>query len=353
MRRPAELHEQPRHGSVKPLQCRNLDSTPWIAVDTKRFVLDLAVLSVLAVCSAPSIAAERVHFLIPGGAGGGWDTTARGVGEALSRSGLVSVASYENLSGGNGGRAIAHLIETAGRQSDTLMISSSPIILRSLREIFPQSYRDLTPVASVIVDYGAFVVKNDSPYRTWQDVIDDFIKNPRRVNVAGGSSRGSMDHVVAALAFKKSGADPRKLKYIPYNAGGHAMVGLLSGETQLLSTGLSEAIALAEQGEVRILAMTAPERVPRIPAVPTLMEQGVPAEFSNWRGFFAAPGLTMGKRREFEELLKNLYATREWQSIRQSRGWTDFFIAGDAFVAFLADQEHELASLIAELGLAK
>ncbi len=313
----------------------------------------LAAVLFLLITAAAATAADRVHFLIPGGAGGGWDTTARGVGEALSRAGLIEVASYENLSGGNGGRAIAHLIETADRQTDTLMISSSPIILRSLRAIFPQSYRDLTPIASVVVDYGAFVVTKDSPYRIWQDVIDDFKRDPRGVNVAGGSARGSMDHVVAALAFQKSGGDPRRLKYIPYNAGGHAMVGLLSGETQLLSTGLSEAIALAEQGEVRILAMTAPGRLARLPDVPTLAEQGVPAEFSNWRGFFAAPGLDAAKRREFESLIGSLYETEEWAAIRAGRGWTDFYVAGDAFVAFLTAQERELATLIDDLGLSR
>src|SRR5660397_150841 len=58
---------------------------------------------------------ESIHFLVPGGAGGGWDGTARGVGEALQKSGLVGQASFENMSGGGGGKAIAHLIETASR----------------------------------------------------------------------------------------------------------------------------------------------------------------------------------------------------------------------------------------------
>ncbi len=312
-----------------------------------------SILFFLLACAAlHAQAAERIHFLIPGGAGGGWDTTARGVGEALSRAGLVDVASYENLSGGGGARALAHLIETAERQHDTLMINSSPIILRSLRKLYPQSWRDLTPVASVIVDYGAFVVTVDSPYRTWADVVDHVRREPRRVNVAGGSSRGSMDHIVAALAYKKSGVSPRALKYIPYNAGGHAMVGLLSGETQLLSTGLSEAIALAEQGEVRILAVTAPERVPSSPTLPTLAEQGVDAVFANWRGFFAAPGLAAERRAAFEKLLVEMYATAEWQRIRGSRGWTDFYLDAAAFTAFLIEQERELAELLAELGLA-
>lgn len=306
----------------------------------------------LLICFASgALAADRIHFLIPGGAGGGWDATARGVGEALARSGIIEVASYENLSGGGGARALAYLIETAERQQNTLMITSSPIILRSLRKIYPQSFRDLTPIASVVVDYGAFVVKKDSPYQTWQDLIQDFSENPRRVNVAGGSTRASMDHIVAALAFRKSGVDAKKLKYIPYNAGGHAMVGLLSGETQVLSTGLSEAIALADQGEVRILAITAPERLEHFPGVPTLMEQGVPAVFANWRGFFAAPGTAAEQVERFHSALSSMYATEVWQTIRNNRGWTDFFVSGDDFLEFLVQQEQEMAELLRELGL--
>ena len=80
------------------------------------------LVATMAICSlgmlpfAASIAApqlESIHFLIPGGAGGGWDGTARGTGEALTKAGLVGTASYQNMSGGGGGKAIAHLIETA------------------------------------------------------------------------------------------------------------------------------------------------------------------------------------------------------------------------------------------------
>ena len=323
---------------------------PSPALQKERWMRKFLLAVAIGCLAGIAVADDRIHFLIPGGAGGGWDTTARGVGEALARSGLVDIASYENLSGGGGSRAMAHLIETADRQGNTLMISSSPIILRSLRNIYPQSYTDLTPVASVVVDYGAFVVRNDSPYRSWQDVIDDFAENPRGVNIAGGSSRASMDHIVAAFAFQRSGADPKRMKYIPYNAGGHAMVGLLSGETQLLSTGLSEAVALAAQGEVRILATTAPERLPGVPGVPTLAEQGVPAVFSNWRGFFAAPGLSDDRLERFEGVLSGLFETDEWRTTRDLRGWTDFFVSGDDFAAFLGRQEQEMAALLRDLG---
>ena len=313
--------------------------------------VQLSLLLIFLSVTLPAFAVERIHFLIPGGAGGGWDTTARGIGEALARSGLIESASYENLSGGGGSRALAHLIETASRQQNSLMITSAPIILRSLRGIYPQSFRDLTPVASVVVDYGAFVVRVDSPYRSWRDVIEDFSENPRGVNVAGGSSIGSMDHVVAALAFKRSGVDAKQLKYIPYNAGGHAMVGLLSGETQLLSTGLSEALALQQQGEVRVLAMTAAERLRHAPDIPTLAEQDVPAVFENWRGFFAAPGVSSNQVEAWAQILRRLPTTREWQQIRDNRGWTDFPTHGGAFVEFLERQEREMNGLLIELGL--
>lgn len=310
------------------------------------------LLWLLLATTAPLCAAsEKIHFLIPGGAGGGWDTTARGVGEALARSGTLSSVSYENISGGGGGKALAHLIETGERQQDTLMISSTPIILRSLTKIFPQSFRDLTPVASLIVDYGAFAVPINSPFKSWQDVVDAYKRDPRLVKVAGGSSRGGMDHLITALAIKKSGADPKQLRYIPYNAGGQAMVGLLSKETHMLSTGLSEAIPLARQGEVRILAITAPERVADYDDIPTLTEQGVPAIFENWRGVFGPPNLSPQRQQFYREVFTKLYQTSEWQRVRRARGWTDFFVDQKKFEDFLVGQEREMRELLEELDL--
>jgi len=304
----------------------------------------------LLVLSQHSMAMEKVHFLIPNNAGGGQDATARGVGEALLRSGLVDRVSYENMSGGDGSKAIAHLIETAERQSDTLMITSSPIILRSLKNIFPQSYTDLTPIATVIADYGAFVVKTDSEYVSWSQVIEQFEKDPRSVKIAGGSVQGGLDHVAVALALKKSGSDARRMRYIPYEAGAKAMVGLLSGETQLLSTGLGETLSLAEQGEVRILAVTAPERHSRAPDVPTFIELGIDLVFTNWRGFFAAPGLAESRVQEFRVLLSKMYETSEWEEIRRSRGWSNLYITGKDFDDYLLQQEQEMAALMRELG---
>jgi len=111
----------------------------------------LVVAAVFAAVGATAQAApvvDSVHFLIPGGAGGGWDGTARGTGEALTKAGLVGSASYENMSGGGGGKAIGYLIENAASNHGTMMVNSTPIVIRSLTGVFPQSFRDLTLVAT-------------------------------------------------------------------------------------------------------------------------------------------------------------------------------------------------------------
>ena len=315
-------------------------------------MLCVLLLSCMLVPANTSFSAdvEEIHFLIPGGAGGGWDGTARGVGKALLDSKLLGQASFENMSGGGGGKALNHLISTANRQQNTMLVNSTPIIIRSLTGVFPQSFRDLTPIAAVIADYAAIVVPKNSKYESLKDLIADFNQDPRSVKIAGGSVKGSMDHLVPAMIVKAAGGDPLKLVYVPYDAGGKAMAGLLSGDTQALSTGFGEALGLAKQGEVRILAVTSAERREQAANVPTVKELGYDMEFANWRGFFGAPGLSEAKAQAFRDLLAKMYVTEEWKVIRDQRGWQDLYKPGAEFTAFLEGQEKAIGGMMRELG---
>jgi putative tricarboxylic transport membrane protein len=293
---------------------------------------------------------DSIHFLIPGGSGGGWDGTARGTGEALTKAGIIKQATFENMSGGGGGKAIGYLIENAKSNEGTLMVNSTPIVIRSLTKVFPQNFRDLTMVAGTIGDYAAFIVGKDSKYKTFSDLQASFKADPRKIAVGGGSVPGGMDHLVAAMAFQAAGEDPTKVKYIPYDAGGKAMAALLSGEIAVLSTGLSEAIALSDAGEVRILATTASERVSAAPNAQTFKEQGVDVEFVNWRGFFAAPNLSNEKRDQYIDALAAMYETPEWEVVRERNGWVNIYNAGDDFTSFLEKQEKIIGDLMRQLG---
>ncbi len=293
---------------------------------------------------------DSIHFLIPGGAGGGWDGTARGTGEALTNSGLVGQTSYENMSGGGGGKAIGYLIENAESNHGTLMVNSTPIVIRSLTGVFPQNFRDLTLVAGTIGDYATIVVGKDSPINSMDDFIAAYKADSSGTAIGGGSVPGGMDHLVAAMVMKAAGEDPTAVKYIPYDAGGDAMAALLSGEITALSTGFSEAIDLANAGEVKIIGVTAPERVATFPDAQTMKEQGIDTEFVNWRGFFAAPGLPEDKLAMYQDALAKMYDTAEWEEVRARNGWVNIHNNGEDFLSFLENQEQVMGDLMRELG---
>jgi len=254
------------------------------------------------------------------------------------------------MSGGGGGKAIGYLIENAASNHGTLMVNSTPIVIRSLTGVFPHNFRDLTLVAGTIGDYAAMVVHKDSAIDSMDDLLDAFRADPRATAIGGGSVPGSMDHLVAAMVMQAAGEDPTAVKYIPYDAGGKAMAALLSGEIRALSTGFSEAIDLANAGEVKIIGVTAAERVPAYAGARTMKEQGIDTTFVNWRGFFAAPGLPAERLAAYQRALAKMYDTDAWEAVRARNGWVNIHNPGDDFRAFLEQQEQVIGDLMRELG---
>jgi putative tricarboxylic transport membrane protein len=159
-----------------------------------------------------------------------------------------------------------------------------------------------------------------------------------------------MDHLVAAMVMEAAGKDPNEVKYIPYDAGGKAMAALLSGEIAALSTGFSEAVDLANAGEVRIIGVTSDERVDAYADAPTMKEQGIETSFVNWRGFFAAPGLPADRLAAYQDALAKMYDTPEWETVRARNGWVNIHNSGDDFKAFLENQEKVVFELMTKLG---
>jgi putative tricarboxylic transport membrane protein len=301
-----------------------------------------------------SIAMDKIHFVIGGGAGGGWDGTARGTGEALTKSGMLKSASFENMSGGGGGKALAFMINT--QPKNTILVQSTPLVLRSItrHEGYVTgsgvlSYKDVTPIAGVIGDYGAIAVAKDSPYKNFKDVVDAYKKNPSSIKMAGGSVRGSMDHLIGALAFQAAGANPNDVAYIPYDAGGKALAGLLSGETQIISTGLGELMGARDQ--VRIIGITAPSRVADAPDAPTLKEQGYDVQFVNWRGFFGPPNMSNKDKKALSKMLGKVMKTPEWEAVRKRNAWVNIYNSDKDFVKFLDAQTVEMTALMKKLGV--
>jgi len=155
---------------------------------------------------------------------------------------------------------------------------------------------------------------------------------------------------VPALALRAAGEDPRKLAYVPYDAGGKALAGFLTGEGDVLSTSLSEAMEYHRAGGLRLIAVSAPGRIQSAPTVQTYVEQGIDFEFVNWRGFFAAPGISPELADCYSTLLGDMLETSAWEELRSRNGWQDQYLDRHAFSTFLDQQERDIRELLVELG---
>ena len=266
---------------------------------------------------------------------------------------LVEQVSFENVSGGGGGRAMAYFLDNADRFETPLLVNSTPLLVRSLQGLFPYSFRDLTPVAGLVADYGVLVVRADDPRTTWQAMAAELVRDPRAFAVGGGSARGSLDHIVLAMALRLVDVDPQAVRYLPYDGGGKAMIALLGGEVDLLSSGLGETMAFIEAGQVRVLAVTAPERIGAIDNAPTFTELGHPLVFANWRGLFGPPEMPDEALAGHLERLNRMRASESWQATLKRRGWAPLAAEGPSFVAYLDAQERQLREVMIDIGFVR
>lgn len=295
------------------------------------------------------------EFIAPAGPGGGWDTTIRMVARVLQEEKLVPVPMpVVNKPGGGGGVALAYLQQRKG-DPYTVAVYSPPLLLINLTGQTKLSYKDTTPIARLISDYGAFAVPKSSPYRTINDVMNALKKDPKSVKVGGLSSPGSMDHVQFLIAAKAAGIENlAQIPYIAFQEGQH-LAALLGGHIDLLSTGLAETEGPMMSGDIRVLAISRPQPYADGPfkGVPTLRQAGIDAEFINWRGLFGPPGMPDYAVKYLEEKLAQMEKTKLWDEICRTNGWDKSFLPSSEFKTFLEKTNEEYKEVLKAIGFYK
>jgi putative tricarboxylic transport membrane protein len=305
---------------------------------------------------------KPIEFIAPSGPGGGWDRTARGAQKVLSEEKLVpQPIVVNNVAGGSGAVALGQVM--AKRKGDpNLLLAMSPALTFTLalgRAKDPATgkdltFRDITPIAAVATDYGAIVVRKDSPFKNLKELLEAYKANPSAVSVAGGSAVGSQDHVKFAKVVKAAGLDATKVKYVPFQGGGEAMASLLGGHTVAASPDVSEIAGQVEAGQIRILAVLSDKRLGGVfKDAPTAKEQGVNTNYILWRGFYAAPGLTKEQADYWRATLGKMVKTSSWKKLAADSGWFEYFEAGEEFNKFLDEDLAFASALLKELGLVK
>ncbi|TWE08461.1 putative tricarboxylic transport membrane protein [Neobacillus bataviensis] len=300
---------------------------------------------------------KAISVVAPSGAGGGWDLTARSFTKILSETKLVKQPmTVENKPGGGGAVFMAEYATQQAENNEMLFVSSPPIIINNLKKEgnSPYGYKNTTPLAQLTKDYGAIVVKKDSKFKDLKSVLDEVKKNPSKLTFAGGSAPGSMDHLISILPAYKYGVDPTKIKYVSYDGGGEAITALLGGNADVIGTDASSVKEFLKAGKVRVLAITASERLGGdFKDVPTAKEQGVDAEFTIWRGIFGPEKMSKEAKTYWEKTIDKLVQSPEWKQEVETQGWELEYKNSSDFKKFLGEQDKQVQQLLTALGMQK
>ena len=307
--------------------------------------------------SAQGFTPENPECIAPANPGGGWDFTCRQVGKSLQDLGLLKqTMQVVNLAGGGGGVAFAEVVNKRNDDNNLIVAASSATATRLAQGAYPgNNMNQVRWVASIGADYGVIAVAADSKIKTLPELLDMIKKDPTSISVAGGSAVGGWDHLKVLIAANAYGIkDVRKIKYIAFDGGGEAVTQLLAGSVQAFSGDLSEAKGFVDSGDIRVLAVLAPERLTGAFAkFPTAKEQGVDAIGANWRGFYAPGGMSDAAYDAWVSKISDLYNSPEWKKTMEANGLAPLDLQGKAFEEFVAKSVNQIQDISKQIGIIK
>ena len=246
-------------------------------------------------CLAAAASAQDVYpskpisLIVPFPPGGVADIVARPVADAMSRF-LNTAVVIENKAGAGGGIGMGFVAKAKPDGYTLLLALSSISIIPEADKVTgraPMYQLDqFVPIARFTADPTVLAVRTESPWKTVQEFVADAKKRPGAITYGSSGNYGTMHIPMEMFA---ASADV-KLLHVPYTGGGPAVVALLAGNVDALSTGPSTVIQHVKAGKVRVLATWGDKRLGALPEIPTLTESGFNTTFFQWAALFAPAG---------------------------------------------------------------
>jgi putative tricarboxylic transport membrane protein len=300
--------------------------------------------------SAGGAPATGLQYMVPNAPGGGYDTTARAAAQVMEKEGITGSVQVFNLPGAGGTVGLQRVVNEKGNGKLAMQMGLG-VVGAAYTQKSKASLNDTTPIAKLIEEAGAIVVPKDSPYTDITQLVEAWKKDPKSVTVGGGSSPGGPDHLLPMQLAQAVGIDPKTVSYVSYDGGGELLPALLGNKIAFGASGFGEFLEQVEAGDIRVLAVTSPERVEALKDVPTLKEKGIDLEFTNWRGVVAPPGLSEEDKQVWIDAFTRMHDSASWKAELEEKGWVDAFATGEEFGTFLKEQDTEVAEILKTLGL--
>ena len=215
-------------------------------------------------------------------------------------------------------------------------------------------HRDITPLAILFDDYIILLVRVDSPLRSMADVRQRLIKDPAALSFGLSPGLGGGAHAAAALVVKAFGVDASKGRYIPFKGASVAITAMITGDIDIVSASTVNAPPFLASGRARAIGVIAPQRLSgSLAGVPTVREQGVNADFTNWRAVIGPKGMPKEQVAFWVQALAVANKSDAWQKDLLRNFWRENFLTGRAADEFLEKQASVFRTLWAEIGVKK
>lgn len=293
---------------------------------------------------------DSMNMFVPAGPGGGWDGTARAVEKIAKALGLVGNMQFENVGGAGGMVGLPRFVNSRKGQGNALMVGGSVMVGAGITNKSPLTIKDVTPIARLTEEASVIVVPAAGKIKTWGELLAALRANPKAVPVGGGSAGGT-DHQVLGLLIKALGANPKDGAYVAFAGGGPATAAILGNQVAVGISGYSEFEEHIKSGKMIALATSGRNRIPGT-SVPTMTELGTNVVMTNWRGIFAAPGISAAQRGQLIDFMTRIATSSEWKGELLSRKWDDAFLTEVPFQRELAWDIERIGSLLKDLSLA-
>jgi tripartite-type tricarboxylate transporter receptor subunit TctC len=312
----------------------------------------LALLLVAVATTAQAQYPQRpVQLIVPWGAGGGTDATARIIAALLEKE-LKQPFNVVNRTGGSG--VVGHdAIARAPADGYTIGLITVEITMMHHVGLTQLKHTDYTPIGLVNADPSAINVRADSPYKSVKDLLAAIKANPGKLK-ASGTGQGGIWHLAIAGLLKEQGIDPNALPWVPSNGAAPGMQDMIAGGVDVVPCSIPEARPMIDAGKARALAIMDANPPALYPNVPTLQKElGTKWAIAAWRVIAAPKGIPADVQKTLATSLKKVYDSKEYKEFMASRGFGVVWADPAETAKFMAASDANLGAALKAVGLAK
>ncbi len=306
------------------------------------------VVSGLAAAAFPE---RPITLIVPWGAGGGTDATARIIGALLEKE-LKQPINVVNRTGGSGvvGHSAIAQSPPDGYTIGLITVEIGMMHWQGLTDLKGSSY---TPLGLVNADPAGLQVRADSPYKTVKDLVDAIKAEPGK-HKASGTGQGGIWHLALAGMLKDLKVDPAAAPWVPSNGAAPGLQDLVAGGVDIVPCSIPEARSLIDAGKVKSLAIMDGAAPGLYPSLPTLKAQtGSDWKMAAWRGMAAPRGLPKDVEAALVTAIKKVYDSKEYHDFMASRGFGVIYLPPAEFATFMEKSTNDLGATMKAVGIVK